>query len=117
MPHAPTRQCLRILGCIIWGDLGPLTLYRDKQHKLVVFQKTWPEGPPSADQIIQRNKFRTAALAWNALTQAKRDQWSLAARRASLAMSGYNLFTWWHIHQDDHPIQAIQRQTFTQLLP
>jgi len=117
MAHQPARNLLTILGLVQWGDLGPLTLYKNKQQKLVAFMKTWPKGPASPEQKIYRDRFTAAAAAWKALTPTKRHQWELASQRASLAMCGYALFVHHQIIKDDHAIQAVQRQTRTDLIP
>ncbi|HUT60295.1 MAG TPA: hypothetical protein VNA25_20815 [Phycisphaerae bacterium] len=117
MAHQPAKNLLTVLGLVQWGDLGPLTLYKNKRGRLVAFHKTWPTGPASPDQKIYRDQFRAAAVAWKALTPAKRQQWELASQRASLAMCGYALFVHHQMANDDHAIQAIQRQTRTDLIP
>lgn len=105
------------LGFVAWGDLGPTTIYRNKKGKMVAFSKTWPEKPPSPDQVVNRQKFIDAAIAWQALTPAKRAQWHLAARRASLCMHGYDLYVSWHTTGNDSDIDTLERQTNTDLIP
>jgi len=117
MAHQISQTLLSCLGLLKWGDIGPLTFYRSKQGKIVAFTKTWPAGPASPDQQVLRDQFRAAAAAWRALPAAKRRQWELASKRASLAMCGYALFVHHQIKADDHAIKAIQRQTFTDLIP
>lgn len=117
MAHQPPEKLLSFLGTVAWGDLGPLTLYRNKQGKLVAFKKTWPKGPASPEQKIYRDKFRAAAIAWKALTQFKREQWELATRRASLYLAGYALFVHWQTVGDEAAIRTLQRQTDTDLIP
>lgn len=117
MAHQPAENLLSLLGMLAWGDLGPLTLYKNKQGKLVAFLKTWPTGPASPEQQIHRDRFRNAAIAWQALNDAQRQQWELATLRASLHLHGYDLWVHWQIVHDDEAIQALQRQTSTQLIP
>lgn len=117
MAHQPPHELLSVLGFLVWGDIGPLTLYKDKKGRLVAFSKTWPKKPPSPDQLVLRNAIRAAAAAWQALSPAKRTQWEIATQRASLCMHGYNLFVHHQLVKDDEAIQAVQRQTHTDLIP
>lgn len=116
MVLTPQSDLLSYLGFNATGDLGPLTGYTNKQGKLVWFLKAPPTCPPSYWQVHQRNVFRLIAAAWQALTPTAREQWSLAEHRASLNMTGYNLFTWWSVHQDHAVIHTIERQTGTNLI-
>lgn len=117
MAKQPLTNLYSVFGFLIWGDLGPVTMYRNKKGRIVAFSKTWPKKPASPEQQIQRQRFTDAAAAWRALTAAARQQWELATRRASLCMHGYDLFVHWHTSQDDEAIQTLQRQTGTTLLP
>jgi len=117
MAHQPKRSLLSLLGLVYWGDLGELTIYKDKQGKIVAFRKTWPSGPATPAQQIQRDRFRSAAIAWQALELEQRSQWELATRRTSLCMHGYDLFLHHQLIGDDEAIRAIERQSNTTLLP
>lgn len=117
MPQQLSKNLVSLFGTVLWGDIGPLTLYRNKNNKLITFMKTWPKEPPSDEQLEWRQKFRTAAAAWQALSTSSRSAWDGAARRAGLCMSGYNLFVHWQIKQDTKAIQTIERQTGISLLP
>jgi hypothetical protein len=55
-------------------------------------------------------------MAWNALTDAERDQWHLAEVRSPLNITGYNLYVYWSLSGDDAAIRTIERQTGTTLL-
>ncbi len=116
MAHQLPIALFSIFGFVIWGDFGPLTLYRDKQGKIVAFEKTWPDKPASPLQTIQRQRFADAAAAWQSLTFTARGQWETASRRASLCMHGYDLFVHWHLSADDQAIKTLERQTGTTLL-
>jgi len=115
--HQLPQNVLTVLGFVAWGDIGPLTFYKNKRGALVAFQKTWPTGPASPDQLVMRDKFRAAAIAWQALTNNQREQWELATTRTSLCMHGYDLFVHHQLVHDDRAIEAIERQSNTALLP
>jgi len=117
MPHQNQERLFTVLGFVIWGDLGPTTIYRNKKGKVVFFAKTWPHKPPSPKQLIWQTLFTAAAAAWKTLTPDARLQWETATRRASLCCNGYDLFVHWYIEQDDLAMQTLERQTRTLLLP
>lgn len=113
MAHQTGNLNLSLMGFVIYGDFADLTMYKNQNGKVVVFQKTWPDKPPSYYQILDRTLFSVAALAWTELTDAEQEQWRLAARRGSLCMTGYNLYqSCWMAPQNDH-ITTIARQTKT----
>ena len=117
MAHNSIDHLYCALGFIIWGDLGHTTIYRDKQGKVVFFEKTWPHKPPSPKQTVQRAKIIEGAAAWQELSAADRQQWNLATTRASLCCHGYDLFMHWYLMHDTAGIRTIERQTRTTLLP
>jgi hypothetical protein len=117
MASTTTRRLFSLFGLVAWGDLGDLTMYRRKDGRLVIFKKTWPDKPPSTAQLTHRARYTDAALAWQALTPDKRTAWRQAAARASLCMTGYNLFLHHQLSGDDSAIATLERQTSTSLLP
>lgn len=116
MPHQTLDHLFTCLGFVIWGDLGPTTIYRNHKGKVVFFAKTWPHKPASPAQTVQRQKFIDAAAAWQNLARNARAQWNLATRRASLCCHGYDLYVHWHLTHDDATIRTLERQTGTQML-
>lgn len=110
-------QLFRILGWSVQGDLGPFTFYTSQRKGLVWFPKAPPKTPPTASQIHQRNKFRIAAACWTGLTQDQRNNWTLAAHRANLAITGYNFFIFYMTKGTDAHVQTIERQSALSLLP
>lgn len=117
MAHQSIDHLFCALGFVIWGDLGHLTIYRNKQGSVTFFEKTWPHKPPSPAQTIQRAKFIEAAQAWQELTPPQHSQWDLATKRASLCCHGYNLFIHWYTSGDSAAIRTLEHQTNTTLLP
>jgi len=106
-----------VFGFVVWGDFGPLTMYRRYDGRIVTLLKTWPHKPPSQKQLNQRAAFSSAAAAWNALTPAQRAQWTAAAARASLPMTGYDIFLHWLLTPPATTMYTLQRQTATHLVP
>jgi len=112
MPHQQ-NSLLSFLGTVAYGDFADMTTYRSQRGKIVWFAKTWPDKPPSYLQTLDRAKFSAAAQAWQLLTAAEKEQWKLAAQRASLCMTGYNLFVYCQLGHDPTRIATIARQTGT----
>lgn len=115
MAHQPKPNMLSLLGLVYWGDIGELTVYKNQRNKLVWFQKTWPKERPSTSQLTYRQAYRDVAKAWQALTPAERGQYELASRRASICMTGYNLWTYAATTGDPAVVDTIERQTKTAL--
>lgn len=102
---------------LAWGDFADFTFYRGHQCQVIVFLKTWPDKPPSSEQLAHRAKYKAAVDAWWVLSPAQREQWHLACRRASLTMHGFNLWMHWKLTADDEAIATLERQTSTTLFP
>ena len=105
-----------LLGLSQTGDLGPFTIYTSQRRKPVWFTKSPPQKPPSPNQVFQRSRFTTAAAAWQAMTQAARAAWALAARRAGLYVTGYNLWVWWQLKRDRTTLATIERNSGVTLI-
>ena len=117
MAHTTDRALLFFLGFVEWGDLGILTIYRNRKGKMVAFSKTWPDKPASPLQVIQRQRMSDAAIAWQALTPGDRREWETASIKAGLCATGYNIFVHWQMLGDDSFIKTLERQTGTTLRP
>jgi hypothetical protein len=115
MPIQPRGNPLFFLGFVQWGDIAELTTYRRPDGRVVLFAKTYPDKPPSPAQIAVRTHFLAAATRWRSLLPAERGQWNLAARRASLCMSGRNLHCAAYLNPDPAALATIARQTHTTL--
>lgn len=116
MKQAATRL-LSFAGLVTWGDIGPLTVYRNKKGKLVLFLKTHPEPAASEYQTVTQDRFRGAARSWQALPTAYKEAFELATHRLSLPLTGYNLFVSYVLHPDIEIFRTIQRQAAVILLP
>jgi hypothetical protein len=79
-------------GIMVSGDVGDLTVYTDRYGKKVFYKKAPPEKPASVLQALQRGRFRDAMANWKALPQATRDDWETVSLRASLCMTGLNMW-------------------------
>lgn len=105
-----------LLGWNATGDLGGLTAYTSRRGRTVWFKKSPPLRPPSYHQRVMRNRFRTIATAWNALTPERRAGWTAAAQAAALRIGGYALYVWYQTTLDQAAIHTIQRLSGVTLL-
>ena len=111
------RSILPFLGWRTQGDIGPWTFYTSQRNRLVYFVKAPPLEPPSLMQTRQRNRFRNAGYIWESLTPSARLRWQLAAKRARLAITGFNLFTHYVTKRDDPTIRTVERLSHIRLIP
>lgn len=114
-PGAPTIYCM--LGFRPTGDLGPYTFYTSKRNKIVIFPKAPPLNPPTYHQIVQRNRFRLAAKAWQTLPDNEQQNWEAVSKTAKLTINGYNLFVWYFLKDGEQTIQAFSDRYNIPLLP
>ncbi len=108
---------LKFLGFNATGDLGPYTFYTSKRKGLVWFERSPPKEPPSPLQVHQRNKFRLTAYIWRNLSPSMRANWNTSQYLANLAVTGYNLFTYYILTLDADTIHTVERHSGLVLLP
>lgn len=102
---------LALLGFNLTGDFGGLTCYTTEKGKVVMFPRAPPLNPPSDAQQLQRDRLTEAAHEWAQFSLATQQKWQQAARRASLRITGYNLFVYWWMSGDTAIIATIDNQT------
>lgn len=107
---------MNILGLGIQGDIGDITCYRSTPGGVIWFTKAPPKCPATDLQNQLREKWRLIILDWTELPGASRAAWSLIVERASLSLSGINLYIWWRCSQDNSIIQTLERQTGIEVL-
>jgi len=107
---------LNLAGLSPTGDFGPLTGYTSKRGKPVWYLKAPPKEPPTGYQTHYRNVFRLVAMAWAALSPAKRAAWLAASRRAGLKITGYNLFLYWNSKGDSAAVRTVENQSGINLI-
>lgn len=100
-----------LLGFWVSGDLCGLTIYTNRFGKKVFFQEAPALKPPSPLQVIQRNRFRTAFQNWKALTKTQKANLELAVNRASLCLTGQNLYVSASLTNRAEVVGTIARQT------
>lgn len=117
MALQPFGRRLNLFGLIIWGDFGPLTIYKNRHKKMVAYPRTYPEKPPSPLQTTNRQTFKVAANDWHHLPKATQDKWEKATRTLSLQVTGFNLYMHWRLQWDDSYVRTIERQSQIALIP
>lgn len=112
-----TEDLVHFMGFNTQGDYGPWTFYTDKRKGLVFFVKSPPLEPPSLLQTSVRNAIRTAAYVWRSLSPQQRTDWETVSKRAHLTITGYNLFIFWILRNEDAAIHTLERLTKIKLIP
>lgn len=114
------HQLQNYLGFAAQGDLGPWTMYSSKNFGrpgIVIFAKAWLKDATSPRQKAHRDRIRAAAQAWKSLTAQQRTNWEACTKKLSLRLTGYNLFTHYHMKGDTSNIETLERQSGLELLP
>lgn len=74
------------------GDLGDLTLYTNKNGKLVAFPKDWRQEKTSPARTRCRERFRLAQASWSTLDTSQKNQLEEACKKLSIPFTGQNLW-------------------------
>jgi hypothetical protein len=102
---------LKFIALELNGDIGGVTTYTNRRHKIIAFPQAPPRVPPTPNQIIQRARLTAIAAAWRVLGAPQRALWRVAATRANLSISGYNLYTVCKMRYEWSYAQTIEHQT------
>jgi hypothetical protein len=100
-----------VIGLIVSGDLAGQTIYSDKFMRKVWFPQAPPKKPPSPMQVKQRARFATAMANWKSQTDAVKEAWEQITLRASLVMTGHNLWVHFSLSGDFVALETLQQQT------
>jgi hypothetical protein len=105
-----TALCLP-LGLYPSGDLGLFTYYCTKKRKCVRFLRTSPKDPPSPAQRRQRFLWTAIAHQWSALGGPGQAAWRLAASRARIRITAFNLYIYYYSRNDLPCLSTIANQS------
>ncbi len=105
------QSILSYLGIWLSGDIGPITMYTNKNGKKVWYAKSPPDKPASDEQAVQRTKFTCAMTNWRSLTIGQKRNWEWISLKASLPMTGHNLFVSQTLLPDPGALQTLIRET------
>ena len=105
-------QFSKVWGWNPTGDFGPFTFYTSHKRQVVVgYMKAPPDKPPSWKQKLCRTRFKNLGILWHQLGGDRRRAWTLAAERANLRISGFNLWTHCQITGNWSTALTVQRQS------
>lgn len=107
---------LQLLGFDLTGDIGGLTAYTTNRGRAVLYPRASPLNPPTDAQQLQRDRLTEAANEYAQLDPATKENWQQAARRASLRITGYNLWCYWWLTRDTPIIATVSKQSGIDLL-
>lgn len=107
----PLGYPVDLLGFMVSGDIGGFTIYTDRFYRKVIFPIAPPCEPPSPMQVKQRARFASAMASWRAADQADRDGFEEISLRASLCMTGLNLWIHTCLKGTFVQLATLQRQT------
>ncbi len=102
---------IKWIGLNAQGDLGPVTMYKSQRGTRIWYAKAPPEVPWSIGQLRQRTLFTMAAIAWQNLTDDQKAAYELAAQKAHLRVTGYNVWVNACLRQDTSYLETIVQQT------
>lgn len=80
------------IGLVVSGDVAGMTIYTDRFMRKVWFPQAPPKCPPTDMQRKQRWRFVQAMADWSAQTDQVKADWEQITKRASLVMTGHNLW-------------------------
>lgn len=101
----------QVMGLIVSGDVAGYTIYTDMRGRKVAFPVAPPKEPPSPPQIAHRERFRQAVAAYLALSAEQRATLELCVQRASLALTGLNLYIAIALKNQTGLVETLERQT------
>jgi hypothetical protein len=100
-----------LVGLQVAGDVGPVTVYTDRFFRKIWFPRSPPKEPPSAIQIWQRDRWRSAIAAYNALTIPEKANLAACCRKLSLQVTGPSLWLWLSFRSSPSQKQTLERQS------
>ena len=102
---------LGMLGLRVDGDIGPWTVYTDRYGRKKWFLYSPPTKPATTAQLNWRDRFRNAQASWSALTPDEKAALELAVNKASLCLTGQNLWISAILKSRQQSYLAVERQT------
>lgn len=100
-----------LFGMGVSGDIDGMTIYTDRHMRKVFFPQAPPCDPPSPMQVKQRARFCEAISNWRDTSQNERDGFESISLRASLRMTGLNLWIHVSLQRAFELLATLRRQT------
>src|SRR5216684_5549072 len=92
---------LTVIGVYVAGDLGDLTVYTNKNGRIIWFPRSPPTKPPTEKQIAQRNRFKRARQNYDELSESDKESWEELCRLNHLDLTGQNAYLSLSLLPDD----------------
>lgn len=102
---------VNVLGMVVSGDLAGQTIYTDRFMNKVWFPQAPPKEPPTPMQIKQRARFTQAMADWHSQSAQVKADWEAITLKASLVMTGHNLWIRVSLRGEFELLATLQRQT------
>jgi hypothetical protein len=100
-----------LLGIHASGDLADVTVYMDRHRRLVTFPKSPPQTPRTAAQEAHRQLWSIAVANWKTASTETRDAYERASLKASLMMTGHNVWMHFSFRRDAARLATLAAQT------
>jgi hypothetical protein len=110
-------QLIPFAGLMVAGDVGDLTVWTNKNGRIIVAPKSPPDKPPTPPQIRQRQRFALAMQHWHKETDQTRTDWETLTNRLSLCAVGLNVYISLSLVPDDERLNTMNRQAHLSLPP
>jgi len=100
-----------IIGLIVSGDVGGITIYTDRHNRKIAYPKSPPKEPPTKMQVDVRARFKAAQAEYMAITAEQKADYELLTKAASLCLPGQNLWIHVAMKHTQGTLDTLQRQT------
>lgn len=105
------------LGLSLSGDLGPYTVYTNRNGRIVFYPRSPPTAPPSPAQLKQRQRFRAAQQSWQAIAPTTKHQWELLVKANKVCMTGQNMYMALSMNPDNDALTTANLRAGLSLSP
>lgn len=99
------------LGLRLSGKFGPLEVYTNRRGKHVWYEEPKLIPTPSEAQKACRERFKQAVFAWKNLASEEKKALEEAVKRASIALTGQNIWISAYTSKGRQALEALSRQT------
>lgn len=110
-------QLIPYAGLAVMGDVGDLTVWTNKNNRIIIAPRSPPCKPPTAAQSRQRARFALAMQHWRAETDQARADWEKLVNALSLCAVGQNVYISLSLCPDDDALETANRRANLSLSP
>ncbi len=104
-----------LLGLAVSGDIGDVTIYKNKNQKVVVFPKDMRQDKQSARRLEQQSRFKIAQSNWSALTNQEKQDLEKMSKILYLPATGQNVYISVQLRDDVEGYETLSRQSGVEL--